>query len=84
MFVHSLTMQTLHYFYHHHYYYYIRSWTGLHRLPEGRQPDAGGSSLGRALLLHAAASGTRQPGDQYVSLRAAFQSPPWKVRWFLY
>lgn len=41
----------------------FRSWSGLHCVSEGGQSDAGGSSLGGALLLHAAASGTGQSGE---------------------
>lgn len=45
----------------------FRSRSGLHCISEGGQSDAGGSSVGGALLLHAAAAGTGQSGDQHAS-----------------
>lgn len=46
------------------FYVFFRSRSGVHRVSEGRQSDAGGSALGGALLLHVAATGTGQSGDQ--------------------
>lgn len=42
----------------------FRSWSGLYCVSKGGQSDAGGSSVGGALLFHAAAAGSGQSGER--------------------
>ena len=46
----------------------FRSRSGLHCVSEGGESDAGGSSVGGALLLHAAAARPGQSGEPKLTL----------------
>ena len=40
-----------------------RTWSGVHRLPQGGVADAGGAAVGGLLLLHDHSDWSRQSGD---------------------